>query len=273
MSNCLSKAWLTRIFAPICTFGVYVAISDSTLNESRVFTSLALFSLLADPLLTLVMSLMSFFGSVGSFSRIQDFLTRENHSDPRRRPSRTLILDDLGETKLLSKPGDLDGSSSTSGSVESLTRGSTCLINAITVENGSFGWEAKKDPILKELTFTVPRGSFTMLIGPSGCGKSSLLKAILGEIPFSRGKVELSSSSVAFCDQTPWHMNGTIKDSIVAMSDFDPKWYASVIHACALEEDLVQFPRGDQTVIGSKGIALSGGQSQRIVCLQASFTH
>lgn len=236
-----------------------------------MFTSLALFSLLADPLLTLVMSLMSFFGSVGSFARIQEFLTKENHSDPRRRPSQTLFLDDLGEAKLLFKSGDLDGGSSTSGSVESLKPRSTSLTNAITIENASFGWEAKKEPVLKDITFTVPRGSLTMLIGPSGCGKSSLLKAILGEIPFGDGRVELSSSSVAFCDQTPWHMNGTIKDSIVAMSHYDPKWYASVIHACALDEDLRQLPRGDQTVVGSKGIALSGGQSQRIVRLSPSI--
>ena len=106
-----------------------------------------------------------------------------------------------------------------------------------------------------------------MLIGPSGCGKSTLLKALLGETPCSEGKIELSSKSIAFCDQTPWHMNGTVKDSIVAMSPFDERWYASVVHACALEEDLSQLPRGDKSVIGSKGIALSGGQSQRIVCV------
>lgn len=98
-----------------------------------------------------------------------------------------------------------------------------------------------------------------------------MLKALLGEIPCSEGKVALASPSVAYCDQTPWHMNGTIKDSIVAMSDYDPLWYASVIQACALEEDLAQFPRGDAAVIGSKGVALSGGQSQRIALARAVY--
>lgn len=268
-----ATAWLTRIFAPIFTFGVYVAISNNTLNMSRVYTSLSLFSLLSDPLLTLVMALMSFLGSVGSFARIQEFLDKEDHSDQRRSVPHIPSLEDLGEAKLLSKSGDLDVSSSNSESVESFKRRSTSAssTNAAIIQNGTFAWEADKEPILKDITVTVPRGSFTILIGPSGCGKSTLLKALLGEIPCAYGKIELSSASVAFCDQTPWQMNGTIKDSIVAMSDYDPRWYASVIQACALEEDLGQFPRGDASVIGSKGIALSGGQSQRIALARAVY--
>ncbi|KUM60794.1 hypothetical protein ACN42_g6342 [Penicillium freii] len=269
----MAFAWLTRIFAPIFTFGVYVGISSDPLSVSRAFTSLSLFSLLADPLLTLVMALMSFAGAVGSFQRIQQFLDKEDHADRRNNSSETLFLDDLAEKRALSKAKDLDLSSINSDSVESLKRSSALpsSSNAVVVQSGSFGWEADKDPILTDITMTIPQGSFTVLIGPSGCGKSTLLKAILGEIPCSDGKVALASSSVAYCDQTPWHMNGSIKDSIVAMSDYDPQWYASVIQACALEEDLAQFPRGDAAVIGSKGIALSGGQSQRIALARAVY--
>ncbi|KAJ5383032.1 hypothetical protein N7517_000943 [Penicillium concentricum] len=268
----MAFAWLTRVFAPIFTFGVYVGISSEPLSVSRAFTSLSLFSLLADPLMTLVMALMSFAGAVGSFQRIQQFLDKEDHADRRSSSSQTLFLDDLTEKRALSKANDLDLSSINSDSVESLKRTSAMSsANAVVVQGGSFGWEADKDPILNDITITIPQGSFTVIIGPSGCGKSTLLKALLGEIPCSDGKVALASSSVAYCDQTPWHMNGTIKDSIVAMSDYDPQWYGSVIRACALEEDLAQFPRGDAAVIGSKGIALSGGQSQRIALARAVY--
>jgi ABC-type multidrug transport system fused ATPase/permease subunit len=267
----MAFGWLTRIFAPIFTFGVYVGISSEPLSVSRAFTSLSLFSLLADPLLTLVMALMSFAGAVGSFQRIQTFLEKEDHADRRSSPS-PIFLDDLDEKRLLSSRGDLSLDSENSGSVESLQHSSvSACANAIVVRNGSFGWESKEDPILKDINVTVPNGSFTMLIGPSGCGKSTLLKALLGEIPCANGKVELVSSSVAYCDQTPWHMNGTIKESIVAMSAYDSRWYASVIQACALEEDLAQFPHGNSAVIGSKGVALSGGQSQRIALARAVY--
>ncbi|KAJ5151991.1 hypothetical protein N7492_010286 [Penicillium capsulatum] len=269
----MAFAWMTRIFAPIVTFAVYVSISDNVLTVSRVFTSLSLFSLLSDPLLTLVMALMSFVGSVGSFARIQEFLDKEDHSDQRRKSPRIPSVEDLGEAKFLSKAGDLDMSSTNSESVESLKRGekSTPSTHAAMVNNATFSWGSDKEPILQDISFTVSRGSLTMLIGPSGCGKSTLLKALLGEIPCAKGKVELASASVAFCDQTPWHMNGTIKDSIIAMSEFDPKWYATVIQACALEEDLGHFPRRDRSVIGSKGVALSGGQSQRIALARAVY--
>ncbi|KAJ5546687.1 hypothetical protein N7494_004272 [Penicillium frequentans] len=265
-------AWFTRILAPIFTFGAYEGISSNSLTVTRVYTSLALFSLLSDPLMTLVMALMSYAGSVGSFVRIQEFLEKEDHNDHRRQSPLLPSLEDLGEAKLLSKAGDLDMSSSNSESVESFKRGSTSsTTNSAMIQNGTFSWGDDQEPVLQDISFTVPRGSFTMIIGPSGCGKSSLLKALLGEIPCAEGKIEVSSGSVAFCDQTPWHMNGTIKDSIVAMSDYDPRWYATVIQACALEEDLGHFPRGDRSVIGSKGVALSGGQSQRIALARAVY--
>ncbi|CAG7951809.1 unnamed protein product [Penicillium salamii] len=270
--------WLTRIFAPIFTFGVYAGVSSEPLNVTRVFTSLSLFSLLADPLLTLVMALMSFAGAVGSFQRIQEFLNKEDHSDQRQHPaealslSKTLTVDDISEKNVIAKSLDLDLVSNLSASVDSFKRMTTTASgHAMVIQNGSFGWEADKEPILKGININIGMGSFTMLIGPSGCGKSTLLKALLGELPYANGKVELSSPSVAYCDQTPWHMNGTIKDSIVAMSDYDPTWYSLVLHACALEEDLAQFPRGDAAVIGSKGVALSGGQSQRIALARAVY--
>lgn len=138
---------------------------------------------------------------------------------------------------------------------------------AVLVENGYFGWDKEKQTMgcLQAINLAVPRGKITMVVGPVGCGKSTLIKAILGELPVMGGTVQLSSMRIALCDQTPWHVNGTVQQSIVGASDFDQRWYAAVVRSCALDEDLRQLPQGDQTQIGSKGIALSGGQSQRIV--------
>lgn len=233
---------------------------------STVYTSLSLFALLADPLLTLVMALLAFVGSVGSFARIQEFLQKESHTDCRHKTSSSLYDGVIGEPKEASF-GDPSSLSSAANSSKSLRRALSLSLDDITVQDGTFAWDLQKDPTLKNIIFTVPRSSFTMLIGSSGCGKSTLLKALLGEVPCLSGKVNLLSESVAYCDQTPWHMNGTIQESIVAMSELDEIWYASVIRACALAEDFEQLPRGDKTVVGSKGIALSGGQSQRIVCI------
>jgi ATP-binding cassette subfamily C (CFTR/MRP) protein 1 len=138
---------------------------------------------------------------------------------------------------------------------------------AIVIENGYFGWDSAKQPAgtLQAINMIVPRGKVTMVVGPVGCGKSTLLKAVLGELPVMGGSLQVSSLRIALCDQTAWHVNGTVQESIIGVSDFDQRWYSSVVRSCALDEDLRQLPQGDQTQIGSKGVALSGGQSQRIV--------
>ncbi|KAI9928790.1 hypothetical protein MW887_002008 [Aspergillus wentii] len=276
-------AWLTRIFAPICAFGAFVGIKNNQGNvaafdTSVAYTSLSLFALLSDPLLTLVMALMQFAGSAGSFARIQEFLEKKSHTDYRHKVGEN-SKEGLEDTKSLtlvaeSVAADSDIAPSDSVSTQSLKLkrpGSSVNVDAIAVRNGTFSWDVEKEPTLSDLTLAIPKGNFTMLIGPSGCGKSTLIKSLLGEVQCVNGNVELLSKSIAYCEQTPWHMNGSIQDSIIAMSDLDERWYSTVLHACALQKDFEQLPRGDQTTIGSKGMALSGGQSQRIALARAVY--
>lgn len=265
---------MTQVFAPVLTFAVFSILAKKnggiTLDTARVFTSLSLFALLAEPLGSLIMALVTFTGSVGCFTRIQAFLDKEVRIDSRKKPlDLDFLIDDFTPSSNRSSIADKAsiGSQTTarvSLSSKDMSR-SISVRDAISVQDGSFGWDTEKESLLKGITMVVPRQKLTMIIGPVGCGKSTLLKALLGEVPKMGGSVQISSMRVAFCDQTPWHMNQTIQQSIIAVSDFDANWYATVIRACALEMDLKQLPRGDQTIIGSKGIALSGGQSQRIV--------
>lgn len=278
----LYLAYISQVFSPILTFAVYTIIakkngSDSALDFNRVFTSLSLFALLSEPLQSLIMALVTFLGSVGCFTRIQEFLDKTTRVDPRRKPTNT--TDDYVEfahsTHGLDLPDNRDSVTTEKTHVSSFKSRLSFPFkdvfnpnsgnNAITIQDGCFGWDVEQEPLLKSISIRIPRGKFTMLVGPVGCGKSTLLKALLGEVPAMGGIVEVASLNMAFCDQTPWHMNQSIRESIVTVAEFDEKWYESVINACGLEEDLRQLPRGDHTIVGSKGVALSGGQSQRIV--------
>ncbi|GME85332.1 unnamed protein product [Ambrosiozyma monospora] len=81
------------------------------------------------------------------------------------------------------------------------------------------------------------------------------------------------TDSVAYCDQTPWLLNATIRDNILFASPFNRQRYNSVISACGLTRDLAILGAGDQTEIGEKGITLSGGQKQRVSLARALYSN
>ncbi|KAF2439489.1 hypothetical protein P171DRAFT_490190 [Karstenula rhodostoma CBS 690.94] len=271
----MAISFSSPLLSPILTFAVFSILAQksngtSTLDTAKVFTSLSLFTLLSEPLSSLIMSLSSFMGGVGSFQRIQKFLVTPTQVEHRRSP---YLSGTLGSTSDLGDESEKDSDESQKSrfSLDARELGSTSS-TAVLIENGYFGWDKEKQTgCLQAINMAVPRGKITIVVGPVGCGKSTLIRAILGELPVMGGTVQLSSMRIALCDQTPWHVNGTVQQSIIGASEFDQRWYATVVRSCALDEDLRQLPQGDQTQIGSKGIALSGGQSQRIALARAIY--
>ncbi|KAL8732959.1 MAG: hypothetical protein Q9166_002357 [cf. Caloplaca sp. 2 TL-2023] len=272
-------AFTTPVIAPVLTFTVFALVAlktegESTLDTTKVFTSLSLFALLAEPLSSLIMALMAFAGSLGCFSRIQAFLETDEHVDKRFR-----------------SPADYDSvnaSSSNESSTSSMawTEKSISTVaserpllpftrpsggDALSVESGSFGYDVSKEALISSIQAKIPRGKLTIIVGPVGCGKTTLMKALLGEVPTLGGSIRCLGGEVAYCDQSPFHMNGTVRESITAFSEADDRWYGTVVKACALIEDLRQMQLGDHTRIGSKGVALSGGQSQRVALARAAY--
>jgi ABC-type bacteriocin/lantibiotic exporter with double-glycine peptidase domain len=257
-------AYFTQVFAPVLTFTVFTVRArdngDGTLDTARVFTSLSLFALLSEPLSSLVMALATYLGAVGSFVRIQKFLQSDERAD--MRSSLSLYNNNHSD------PDDLSSSSSNEKLARFIDKSAS---DAITVRDADFGWDADKEPLLRGINVIVPWHKLTMVVGPVGCGKSTLLQAVLGEVPtlnshhHSEGGVRLGSLSIAYCAQNPWHMNGTVREAIVGCEKYEEKWYHRVVQACALQRDFRELPMGDSSRIGSGGVALSGGQSQRIV--------
>lgn len=184
------------------------------------------------------MSLVTFLGAAGSFARIQEFLGSDERIDTR-------VFD--------KSPPPANGEDG----------------EAIILKNTDIGWEPTSDKPaqLREINLRLPRHKLSMIIGPVGCGKTTLVQTLLGEIPALAGSVQFSGCpSAAYCAQNAWHMNGTIRQAIIGTESFDSRWYDRVVDACALKQDFRELPAGDSSRIGSGGIALSGGQSQRIVC-------
>lgn len=217
---------------------------------------------------------MQLSGAIGCFTRLQAFLKLEERTDPRA-ATQSSGKSSYSLTQPPPDPRPLEQHSAplrTSLDIElqSLTqpieRGVTVdpSTPAVTVEDATFTAGEDVD-VLSDINITVRQGTVSMVVGRVGCGKSSLLKAITGEIPMKKGRIVTSTISIAFCDQTPWLQNISIRDNIVGQSPLDEKWLASIIRACALDEDISLFPLGDLAIVGSGGVALSGGQKQRVV--------
>lgn len=270
----MGLSYISPVVSPILTFAVFSILAaksngESTLDTAKVFTSLSLFTLLSEPLGSLIMALAAFMGGVGSFQRIQEFLVSKPTPDRRKFP---FLRTSIGSVSDAGYESDKDSKASQKSRC-SLELSEINSSEAIVIENGYFGWDEEKQPMgwMQGIDMTVPRAKITMVVGPVGCGKSTLLKAVLGELPVMGGTIQLSTLRIALCDQTPWHVNGTVQQSIIGVSNFDQRWYAAVVRSCALDEDLRLLPQGDQTQIGSKGIALSGGQSQRLALARAIY--
>lgn len=127
--------------------------------------------------------------------------------------------------------------------------------------------------ILHGITLEIPLSKITILAGPVGSRESTLCKALLGEIPSANGSVQFPQpiASIAFCDQTPWLPNETIRACIVGASDTDEEWYRTVLRTAELRYDLERLTNGDLTLVASNGIALSGSQKVRVALARALF--
>jgi ATP-binding cassette subfamily C (CFTR/MRP) protein 1 len=169
-----------QLIAPVLTFAIYIGISSrdhSTLDTTKLFTSLALILLASEPLFMLISGLIELRSAIGCFARLGKFL-----QTPARHDTRTVVSTHSGTGSNLSHT------------------------NAIAIHNVSFGWKEEDQFTVKNVSLRVSPSSVVMITGPVACGKSTLLKGLLGETPLSEGRVEVSSSDVAWCEQSPWLM-------------------------------------------------------------------
>ena len=125
--------------------------------------------------------------------------------------------------------------------------------------------------LLKNVTIRADGPQTVIISGAVGSGKSSLLLAILGELPICKGILE-QKGKMAFVSQSPWVFAGTIRDNITFNEPFDSIKFQTVVKACALAKDIEQFPDGDVTVIGERGVVLSGGQRARVSMARALYS-
>lgn len=122
---------------------------------------------------------------------------------------------------------------------------------------------AQKMATLSDINVEFSKGKLIGIIGSVGCGKSSFLQILLRELPLETGSMTINGS-ISYASQESWIFSGSIRQNILFGKEYDRDHYDAVIKACALIKDFEQLENGDQTIVGDRGVNLSGGQKARL---------
>jgi ATP-binding cassette subfamily B protein len=127
-----------------------------------------------------------------------------------------------------------------------------------------------------DISFTLARGSFTVITGRIGSGKSTLLQLLLGLLPIDRGEIRWNGRLVedpatffvpprsGYAPQVPRLFSQTVRENVLFGRPDDAPALRSAIRAAVLEPDIAALEHGLNTVVGPRGVKLSGGQVQRV---------
>lgn len=141
----------------------------------------------------------------------------------------------------------------------------------VKMKNVSAKWDSETiDATISNISFSIENGSKVAIIGRVGAGKSSVMQVILGELPIENGELRVNGI-VSYASQEPWLFSGSVKQNILFGDILDEERYRQVINACSLVRDIELWPDGDNTIVGERGMNLSGGQKARINLARAIY--
>lgn len=143
-------------------------------------------------------------------------------------------------------------------------------------------------PGLAPVSFSLERGSFTVITGPVGAGKSSLLRALVGLIDADDAVVTgtvlwngvvvedragfFVPPQASYLSQVPQLLSDSVADNILLGLDdrYGPGGaLGRALALAAVDDDVAEMPGGLDTMIGPRGLRLSGGQRQRVAAARA----
>lgn len=129
---------------------------------------------------------------------------------------------------------------------------------------------------VEDIDLEVKRGEFVVITGRIGSGKTTLLRALLGLLPAQRGTIRWNGAPIAdvadfmvpprcaYTPQVPLLFSATVKDNILLGLPEEHADLDRAINSAVFDRDLEYLEHGLETVVGSRGVKLSGGQMQRV---------
>jgi ATP-binding cassette subfamily B protein len=155
------------------------------------------------------------------------------------------------------------------------------LSREIRLERVEFGYEDNL-PVLLDLSLVIPAGTHAAIVGPTGCGKSTVLNLLMrfwdphdGSILFDGQDlrdVTVSShrGQIGLVFQDTFIFDTTVRENIgIGQPQATDADIMAAAKAARLDEDIQAMPSGYDTVLGERGVRMSGGQRQRLAIARA----
>ena len=146
----------------------------------------------------------------------------------------------------------------------------------IVYDHVVFSYDPEK-PLLKDINFTVPAGKMYAIVGPSGSGKSTVVNLIPRLYDVLGGSVKVAGvdvrnfdleylrSCIGVVTQDSYLFNGTIRDNLLyAKEDATQEELDAACFIANLNDFIYSQPDGYETIVGNRGLKLSGGEKQRL---------
>jgi ATP-binding cassette subfamily C exporter for protease/lipase len=140
---------------------------------------------------------------------------------------------------------------------------------------------ARKEPVIKDLTFELGGGQALGIVGPSGSGKSTLARLLVGAIAPADGRLRFGGLDyshwdplefgrhVGYLPQDVGLFAGTVRENIARFGDASTEEIIDAAKRAGIHEMVLDLPKQYDTRLGPGGVGLSGGQRQRLALARA----
>lgn len=246
----MAGQWFRMVIGTVTTIGpmliyliggIYIAKGDPLITIGTIITVVTLLNRLYMPVISILNIQVDLIRSMALFERIFDYLDRK--IDVKN------ILNPI-------VPEKIDGN--------------------IEFKNVYFDYD-KDIPILKDISFNIPKGKMFALVGPSGAGKSTITNLIPRLYDVSKGSITIDGynicdldlkilrSAIGVVTQDTYLFNGTVRENLLYACDDSTD--EEMIEACItanIHDFIMSLPMKYETIVGNRGVKLSGGEKQRI---------
>ena len=218
-----------------------IAKSDSTLTVGTITATVALINRLYRPVQSLLNIQVDFTRSLALFTRIFNYFDMQN----------PIISKDNGKKPDL-KQAD------------------------VRYEHVSFSYDSAK-PLLTDIDFTVPAGKMYAIVGPSGSGKSTVVNLLprlydvlsgrvcVGGVDVRDMDLRYLRSNIGVVTQESYLFNGSIRENLLyAKPDATEAELEEACKIANIHSYIAAQPEGYETLVGNRGLKLSGGEKQRL---------